>query len=405
MNIAYLIWGERLTSPLIQGQVIDLLKCVSAACEKRIYLVSFQPCHILYHEKKQLAAIKKELGKSGITLLTIPILYRTKWFAAQWYQIPLIAVQAMPVLLYLGIAKKISLFHCRAYPVALPAILTTLATKAHVIFDPRSDYPEENITAGYWRKSSLSYNIWKKLEKFYLASSDVTVAISRTYIDHYKKLYEKARFSIIPNNVDTGLFVRDIEFRGAFRSMKGIGEDELILCYCGSLGQHWHNPDMYARYIIRCRGLKAKHRFLFITNDMADLSRSFKKNGIDGDEYILVSSRYADVPKYLSAADMGLVLMGDYKIALAVKTVEYLALGLPVITNANLASAAELIRDKGVGVIDSGDAPIGLLDKFLDDFLRHREQYSSQCRKIAENNFSTQTVSRQYADLYSALGA
>ena len=330
MRVAYVIWIEGLGSPILKGQVIEILKRIGNNFSKtnKLFFFCFQPAHHILLHYQEIQKIKKELRNNNINLIIIPCLILPRfinWFNAKWYIIPLIFIYTFPALLFLGIIKNIELFHCRSYPVTLSAIVVKKLIKIRVIFDPRSDFPEENITAGWWTDSSLSYKIWKYLEKKYLTGSDVTIAIANTYVEHFKKISPYSKFVVIPNNVDVKKFKFGKKSCQKFRMKNGIKKDEILFCYSGSIGNHWHKPEIYAKFIIKLRKLSITHRFLFITHNIDMLKKTFNQFSIRQEEYFAVSSEFWDVPKYLSIADFGLIFMDRFKIAMAIKTAEYLA--------------------------------------------------------------------------------
>lgn len=403
MNIAYLIWIENLNYSIIQGQVIEVLKEVHNILHRKLYLIAFQPFYLLLLKSKELNKLKLGLKNNGINLIIVPVFYPKKWFFAKWYQMPLIFIHAFPVLLWLSLVKNIRIFHCRSYPVTFPAIMVKKLRNIKVIFDPRSDFPEENITAGRWGISSLNFKIWKNLEKIFLKDSDRTIAIAHTYISHFEKIYKNAKFSLIPNNVDTEKFRHNEQFRQYLRLQHNIEENEILFCYCGTLGGHWNNPETYAAYLKKFRGLNMFHRFLFITPDIVSLKEIFNRSDIKPEEYIAVNSKFEEVPNYLSAADIGLVLMNKPDIRMSIKTVEYLSVGVPVITNSNVGGAKEIVEENGIGIIHDFDSNLSELREFLQSFIQNRKEFSKRCRLVAEKTFSTKVISEQYAKIYRDL--
>jgi glycosyltransferase involved in cell wall biosynthesis len=117
----------------------------------------------------------------------------------------------------------------------------------------------------------------------------------------------------------------------------------------------------------------------------------------------VVTSDFADVPKYLSAADFGLMLLKEFKIAMGIKTVEYLSMGLPVITDTRAAGAKEVVDRYGVGLVIEDHDRIDL--KALETLIRKKDTMSPECRRVATERFSTQRVGAQYALLYETLTA
>lgn len=406
MRIAYIIWIESLETPIIKGQVNEILKMIGNNLSKndKLFFFAFQPVHHILLHYREIQNIKKELKNNNINLIIIPCLMLPRvinWTNAKWYIIPIIFIYTFPVLLFLRIIKNINLFHCRSYPIMLSAIAVKKLTKIRIIFDPRSDFPEENITSNQWKDNSISYKTWKYLEKKYLKESDVTIAIVNTYVEHFKKIFPNSKLAIIPNNVDIKKFKFNKKFRQEFRTENGIKSDEIVFCYCGSMGSHWHKPEVYAKFIIRLRKFGIAHRFLFITHNVCVLKKIFNQFNIKQREYFAVSSTLWDVAKYLSIADFGLIFMDRFKIAMAIKTAEYLAMGLPIITNPEAMGAKEIVDRYGVGVVVEDFENIDF--KVIENLVKKKDEISLKCRKIACERFSNEKISTQYIKIYKKL--
>ncbi|MFH1312911.1 MAG: glycosyltransferase [Candidatus Eisenbacteria bacterium] len=401
MNISYLVWLEDLGSPILRGQVIELLKeLVRSRREHTLHAFLFQPLHRVILHRKAIAAACTDLRASGILPVVIPCLVvpRIDHFRARWFVMPLIFLHSFPALLFLTLAHRIDILHCRSYPVTWAAVSVKRLTGAKVVFDPRSGFPEENLTAGFWTKDSLTHRAWKSLERKLLAESDVTVAILETYVSHFRTICPEARFQVIPNNVDTNRFTRDDTFRKTFRHDTGITDDTIVFCYSGSLGAHWHNPEIYASFMQSLRDLSVPHMFLFVTPEKSLVETTFRHRGVSPEEYRMVSSDFADVPGYLSAADFGTILLQDFKLAMGIKTVEYLSMGLPVITDTNAAGAKEIVDRHGVGLVIEDRDRIDL--KAIETLIKKKGEMSQKCRRVATERFSTTRVAAQYALLY-----
>ena len=60
MNIAYAIWLESLKSPILKGQVIEILKEINKLSFKtNIYFFAFQPAHRILLHYQEFQNIKK----------------------------------------------------------------------------------------------------------------------------------------------------------------------------------------------------------------------------------------------------------------------------------------------------------------------------------------------------------
>jgi len=401
MNVAYLIFDEIPWHPVIKGQVIELIKKIKPKAKiDNYYLVSFLRLNRILTGREETFHIKRELEESGINLILIPVPYLG--FAARWYLLPIVLLVTLPILLYLILIKKIGLLHCRSYLITISALVVKKILGTKFIFDPRSDFPEENITVGRWAETSLNFKILKFLEKLFLRNSDATIAIADTYDEHFRKIFQDSRLYKIPNNVDVEKFVRDDSFRDAYRDENGIGR-KIVFCYEGSLGHHWHSPEIYAQYIMKMRGLQIDHMFLFVIPklDVTYLKETFDKYGIGSAEYLVELAGFDEVPKYLSVADFGLEFMERYKIAMGIKFVEYLAMGLPVIINSQVGGARTVIEEYGVGtILDLGQN--NFLEQ-LNELIENKDDIANKSRSVAERLFSNEEVSKKYADLYERM--
>lgn len=403
MNIAYTIWIELLDSPIIRNQVIELLKALKRISpDDKYFLFAFQPISITHCQK--FFQVNEDLKENNLELIVIPSLIPPflDWFNAKWYLLPFIFIQSFPVLLAMVLMKKIDILHCRSYPI-MPAAIVTNKVKRNlkIVFDPRSPFPEENITAGLWTKNSISYNLWKFLEKIFLDHSNITIAIANTYVKHFTEISKNALFAIIPNNVNIEKFSRNQDSRSELRSKMGVKDDEILFVYLGSLGIHWNNPSMYANLLISIRELNIDHRLLIITPDVSNLKKVFNKFNIKPDEYLVVSADSSEVPKYLSMADIGLNLMEKQDLRMSIKTCEYLAMEMPIIVNSNVMGARDIVEQYHVGLVLEDLNNINLTD--IEEIILNKDQFSFKCRKTACENFSTINVAKKYTQVYRTL--
>lgn len=401
MNIAFVIWLENLDQAIIKGQVFEVLKKArKKTCTDNFYCIVFQDKSNFWLKRKDLHNIRKELKHDNIHMIIIPIFqFADDMFIPKWYIIPLIFLQSYLFLLILTLIYNIDILHCRGYSIPLAALaVKKIKRKIKVIFDPRSPFPEEVITTGRWTYNSFSYRAWKYLEKKYLRGADITIAIADSYVKHFGKIYSNAKFEIIPNNTDVTKFVIDNKSRNDLRKDFGINDNELIFVYSGSLGNHWNNPKIYAQFIIKLRELGIKHRFLFIIEKIDALKKVFDHYNITSNEYFVFSVPFNDMPQYLSMADFGLNLMEKQDIRMSIKTVEYLAMGLPIIVNSHVLGACEVVKQHNTGYIIEDIENMNM--KTFKNFLYEKDQISARCRTLACEKFSTEEVAKKYISVY-----
>lgn len=425
-HIAYLTIGEDLNNPLLRRQVLELL------CEmKRIQpnlqvtLFSFLTFPAILNHRKGLKYVRDFMGAYGIKLKIIPSLvpwplphlkfrktdvgYRPNhvWDESA---IRFLGLVVWPVLFYYHLFRGVRVFHCRSYPPGYVAIMfKKLFPKVRIIFDPRSDFPEENVTAGNWELGDQDYSFWKKAELLLLRHSDAIACIAPSYERTYKTIYRDINCFLVPNNVDWKTFQRNEIDRKSIRKLLGIKEDDLLLCYVGAITSNgWNRASVYAHVCESFSQANIKCHFLFIIPPHgAGLLRSLLSLET-GKKVTIISPSYENTPSYLSAADYGMIFMHKKTIRVGTKTGEYLAAGLPVIANRNCIGAYELINEKGVGILIG--MGLGDLDTIEDlESIRSiasgdsLKKWSSDVSSFARNYFDNSGIAARYCEQYMQL--
>ena len=77
MNIAYLVWLENLSSPILTGQVVEVLEEMGKVSGRHnLYLFAFQPLYRIIFRKNHLAEVRRRLRAVGSWA---SLLVRTEW--------------------------------------------------------------------------------------------------------------------------------------------------------------------------------------------------------------------------------------------------------------------------------------------------------------------------------------
>ncbi len=399
-NILYLIWFENINSAILRYQVFELLieNQKRSNTNSKIYILAFQPFYKVKKEKVKLKDVILEFNNNRIVFKIIPCLKLPflNIFSGKFYILPFIFLQSFFYILYFLITKRISLIHSRSYPITFTALILKLFFKFKLIFDPRSNFPEENNL--HKNTISISFIIWKKIEKLYLINSDYVIATSISQLNHFKNISIFGNYVYIPNNVNTEKFKPDSYLKNKFKNELKISNNSLVFCYSGSLNNLWNNPDIYSRFILKLRKLKIKFVIIFITNDIEILKFSLNKYNILNNEYRIINTFYNSIPDYLTIGDIGLNLMLKKDDRLSIKTVEYLSMNLPVITNYNVKGAVDVVNKYSVGYVIKNDNFEDLSNsKIFEDILNIKN-----CREIAYKYFSTKIIAEKLNCLYLA---
>lgn len=426
MKVAYVLVFEELWKPLIRRQVIDLLEEISKLERSlEISVIMAYPWYWHLSQRFQLRQKITAIKPAGIKIHLVPLpfpaplpFFWPRYAKGRGFRpitiINRISLRFLHVLLFPYLVKLyffdgIRLFHGRSYPSTSSLIfLKNFLPDLKVIFDPRSDFPEENLMRESASMNFKDFHYWKAKEYQLLKAADATVCITDYYKHHYRRVYRKLRSAVIPNNVDTERFRFDEQWRTLIREKERL-TNKTVFCYLGTMYPgSWHRPAMYAEFIKMMRQIQREFLLLFLVpaNCSAYLSEELKKAGIRECEYRIRNPQYEEVPQYLAAADFGLFFMPQRKIALSVKVVEYLATGLPVIANTNAISAGLFLRRHQAGFqikLNAGWSRRQIRKFQMKISEMNFQNDRSAIVELAQQHFCNKRVATSYLELYRDL--
>ena len=419
-KIAYILVEETLEPELLRRQVVELLGDIKTQNPNyyiKVFLLK-NFVSILFNIKN-IRTSRVLLKKQGIKFCIIPTL-------SPWpFPIPLLQIKggiklihnwdestiktftilSLPFLfirLYFG---KYKILHSRSYPATFLAInIRKLSKSFNVIFDPRSDWPEENVTSGMFNEKQFRF--WKKTEIEMLKISNYTACISKSYLRHFENSTLNISNFIVPNNVKTNIFYFNESERKKIRLKYRIKDNEIVFVYLGSLGYTgWHNVMLYKTFYNICRESMGQFKFLFLTpeNCVEVIESEFKNY----DNVIIQSPSFENVPNLLSAADVGMMFFDKKKIAVGTKIGEYLSIGLPFIVNSNCVGASDYIdiNDKLGLLVNIG---AGDLDRIAElNNIQSKIGELQTCNFIrvdfAKKHFDNTVIAREYSIAYEKI--
>lgn len=407
MQINYITYGESPLSPLVQTQVIKLLQVIAKETNYEISWIALVSPSDTLLRRQEIRQLAIELEKDGIKLknFTLPILY-SQWFLPRIWLLPIILLITGIILrIHFWNNKQKIILHGRGYLATLLCVYAKRFTRGGVLFDPRSLFPEENVTAGNWHKDSLNYKAWKHLETFLVKNVEFVVGVSNGFSRIIKKESDwQPCFEVIPCMVDVKNFDRNLTDPGHLLSELGLNTTGLVFVYNGSLGR-WNSPEMIARYFFYAWQTNKNNRLLIVTKGRTDrLKEILYEYGIPKYVYKFISTAPNEVWKYLAVADIGLQVMEpalDAETRLGVKFAEYLAAGIPVIANSNAGATVSYIEMYQVGaVIDSPEIEIQELFSKPEMF---QENVKEKCKILAYKEFDIAPIASMYMDVYQRM--
>jgi hypothetical protein len=192
----------------------------------------------------------------------------------------------------------------------------------------------------------------RELDRRAVEAADAVVAVSEPLLREISGGQDRLskRAAVVPCCVTSTAFSADA--RAEIRARLGVADDELLLVHVSSEAR-WEAFDLVAD-LFRAVAVRRSSRLLFVTT----LGREVVTGGFEPGEALLdrvsvTSAAPRDVTRYLSAADVGLLVRRPHpthEMASPIKFAEYLAAGLSVAVSEGIGDLAGLVERSGLGV-------------------------------------------------------
>jgi glycosyltransferase involved in cell wall biosynthesis len=331
-----------------------------------------------------------------------------EWFCLPYHKRPTVPATVYDILAGAWFAARhvrrarLDVLHARAHvPLAMALLARALSpARVRLVFDIRGLMAEEYADAGVWSEKSAAYRAVKRLERAGLRRADRIVVLTRRMRDWLvgERMVSAERVVVIPCCVDFSRYgVReeaeassgegeaardadaeasdadagtrdadaetsdaDAEARdaddetggGRFDETRGGGRFEVV--YAGSATGLYMLEEM-GRYFacLRAREPRAFLRVL-TASPHEEAAAVLRRAGLAPGEFWVGFAPAAEVPRYLRRARLGLSFRKPTFSQIAAsptKIAEYLAAGLPVVSNAGIGDTDWLLADERVGVL------------------------------------------------------
>lgn len=311
--------------------------------------------------------------------------------------------------------ENTDILHARVH---VPALMGAIARKfsrrkPKLLFDIRGFMPEEYTDAGIWPEGGVVYRLVKRVELWLMKEADAFVVLTvRAREILFPESCQTGRekhgrpVEVIPCCVDMKRFESATgESRIAVRDELGIGTRPVVV-YVGAFGG-WYLTAETADLFGAMRKRDPETFALILTQSNREMIEpKLKEQGYGTADYFIDKVSSADIPRYLSAADIAVSFIKpcySKQASSPTKNAEYLACGVPIIANSGVGDVDALIERNGVGILVkafSADEYSDALSKIETLVLT-----SDKCRETARREFDLSTVGGlRYRDIYRRIG-
>lgn len=259
-------------------------------------------------------------------------------------------------------------------------------TKPNLLVDIRGSLIEEVQIYGemnYFLKIVKLLNYKSKIKKL-LNNVEAISVVSESLKIYVKNTFKTNKKIFVIPTISGKNFYYDEKVRTELRNKLNILEDETLFVFSSGSTQGWQN-DSKIVHELTSKGYK----ILMLT-----------KRKYNNPNIINIFVPYEDVPKYLSASDIGIINRENdivNNVASPIKFSEYITTGLPVIANNSVDSINQIIKKSNYGSI---------LDLESIDQKTVMNLKSINRKKISEYGssiFGIDSVANKYLTIYKGL--
>lgn len=345
-------WGKG----LIYSQNILPLKKLANETGSQIELFSFTSILKLFLERKSITEFRVMMAKEGVTVKNFPVFfYPARVFLLRYFLIPYFYMNVAPYVWFLrNKDKNIDVvYNLRSYATSL-AFYKFYHDYNKLIFDPRTDWIEENVNAGNIKPEGETVRFWNRMEGEFVRRFKKSIFTSETFRDNVitkHNIKETDKYEIVYNPIDYSLFT--------IEKVPHMGK---CFLYTGSFGR-WNKLETYLDFFKSIFANDSTCSMVICTSSshtkVEKIISSVKYNSIRNAVKVYYNVSIDDLPKYYAMCDYGLQLMTKKDSRVGVKYVEYVAAGITPIVSENVQGAAYIARKYSLGIVLPSDINLG----------------------------------------------
>ena len=384
-----------LREPLVQTQVLPYLREL-VRDGVRVSLLTFEPDRRRNWSDREVAEERSRQREDGIEWHLLPYHKRFSLLATA-YDVVRGALYTARVVR----AEGVNILHGRSHVATMIAAVVARFTRVRVVFDFRGFLAEEYVESGNWRRGGMLYRLTKMAERWLLRKADAFVVLTEQGRELLRPDVGDRPVAVIPCCFDTSRAGGD---REAMRAELGV-TGRTVIVYTGTLGGFYLTRETAALFAAIYEHDSSAFLLVLTKSSPAELVSALRELGVPSDAYAITRSAPDDVPRYLSAADVGVSLIASSRARLAAsptKVAEYLAAGLPVISTRGVGDLEAEISGSRVGVLLDGTTRADF-DRAWSAMARLRSdaELAARCREHARRFYDLRAVGGpRYRRLY-----
>src|SRR5581483_2339553 len=244
-----------------------------------------------------------------------------------------------------------NILHSQALFAQIHAFITCSLTRCHNHYDIHGATYYEEVEGGSVRAASIKGRLLRWIDAFMVRRAGSKTFVSGKMLSFYNP--GSGAWRIMPCCVDTARFQFSKAARERIRRSFGW-KDKYVFCFLGNMNDPWQKPHAVLNIFGQIAPVLGQTHLLIISPPLRN-SGCVRLPA----ESTWVSLSPDQVPDYLSASDVGLLIRDDLvtnRVAAPTKFGEYMASGVPVIISEGVGDYSEFVQQHDLGlVLDAGD--------------------------------------------------
>lgn len=272
----------------------------------------------------------------------------------QWAEpAPIRAIYIMAWLLWDTLRLKPRILHVQSHSAGYFAYPVSVLTRTPFVLDVHGVTPAERRYGMEDIQKTYRDYLLEWLDTFLISHAHGLLFVSNYMAEHYRP-YTRSHYVIVPCCVDTVLFAPSQQARERIRKELNL-EDRFCVIYSGSFFDKWQEPQDIARFFQAFHLANPAALMVVLSNDdPAKVADFVARYELSPEAIFVRQANHADVPKWLAAADAGLLVRRIdpvNQVASPTKFAEYLACGLPVVITEGIGDYSDLVRAAQIGYV------------------------------------------------------
>jgi glycosyltransferase involved in cell wall biosynthesis len=383
--------------PLVETQVAAYLRGLAAAGHT-VHLLTFNTSR---GTREATAARRAALAADGV-----------RWHRLRYHKRPSLlatafdVVQGLLATVWLCLRHRLDTVHARNHVPGAMALAACRILGLRLVFDIRGIMAEEYEDAGIWGHDSIGFKTTKWVERRCIDRADGIVVLTQRFHERLPPA-ARGRAQAIPSCADCEAIADQRGQRERMRERLGV-QGRTVLVYAGKLGG-WYMVREMVDFFVAARSTSPDLFFLILSqSDPGTVVAELERAGVPATDYKVLRAEPGDVGAHLVAADLAVsfIRLAPSKVACSpTKLGEYLAAGLPIVSNPGIGDMDEILTGGRVGVLveDYTPASYAAAARAVAELLAEPD-VASRCVATANATASLHRIGiPRYRALYASL--